>query len=226
MATSKEGPLDERLWRSQEDVQRIGGIHTNTGTMCLHDFEFLYTDLPLVLHYFALSPFFDSTSNNAALTAQATHNASMAHVIETREAFEGALRTMQGLEFVVSQDPSDNGHRLDHSGVWVIRKQIRRKRQGAEDEILPISSYFVVGENIYTAPSVGSIVKNRMVCASMKYPGGAVANTMKALYRHVCDQTTLNRICIADLHTLSWLYVPSTSPQKYQFYNQYTSEQH
>jgi mediator of RNA polymerase II transcription subunit 6 len=91
----------------------------------------------------------------------------MTHVIETREAFEGTLRTMQGLEFMISQDPSDNGHRIENSGVWVIRKQIRRKRQGAEDEILPIRSYFVVGENIYMAPFLGSIINNRMVCFGM-----------------------------------------------------------
>ena len=70
---------------------------------------------------------------------------------------------MQGLEFIVSADPSDNGRKIENSGVWVIRKQIRRKRPGVEDEILPINSYFVVGENVYMAPSVGSILNNRMV---------------------------------------------------------------
>lgn len=70
---------------------------------------------------------------------------------------------MQGLEYMVSQDPSDNGKNLEHSGVWVIRKQNRRKRQGMDDEITPLNSYFVVGENIYMAPSVGNILKSRLV---------------------------------------------------------------
>lgn len=167
-----------------------------------------------VLHYFARSPFFDRTSNNEALTTQATHNASMGHVIATREAFEGTLRTMQGLEFMVSQDPSDNGHQIENSGVWVIRKQIRRKRQGAEDEILPLRSYFVVGENIYMAPFVGSIINNRMVCADIGYQAYATANKTEALHRHICDQITLDCIYTTNLYALPWPYIPSTGPYK------------
>ena len=70
---------------------------------------------------------------------------------------------MQGLEFIVSHDPSNNGFQQENSGVWVVRKQNRRKRPGFEDDITPINSYFVVGENIYMAPSVGNILGNRMV---------------------------------------------------------------
>ena len=33
MAMSKEPPLDEVVWRSPEDAQMMGGIHTNTGKM-------------------------------------------------------------------------------------------------------------------------------------------------------------------------------------------------
>lgn len=74
---------------------------------------------------------------------------------------------MQGLEYMVSQDPSDNDQKLENSGVWVIRKQIRRKRQGMDDEITPISSYFIVGENIYMAPSVDNVLGSRMVWAKV-----------------------------------------------------------
>lgn len=87
----------------------------------------------------------------------------MFYIIQTREAFEGRLRTMQGLEFMVTHDPSDNGTKIENSGVWVIRKQTRRKRQGLHDDITPISSYYVVGINVYMAPSVGNIVGSRMV---------------------------------------------------------------
>lgn len=72
---------------------------------------------------------------------------------------------MQGLEFMVTHDPSNNGHQQDNSGVWVIRKQYRRKRQGLDDELTPISCYFVIGENIYMAPSVGNVLGSRMVHA-------------------------------------------------------------
>ena len=70
---------------------------------------------------------------------------------------------MQGLEFMVTHDPSENGIKVENSGVWVISKQNRRKRQGMQDEITPISSYYVVNENVYMAPSVGSIIGSRMV---------------------------------------------------------------
>lgn len=124
----------------------MGGIHTNT-----------------VLPYFAESPFFDATSNNATLTTQALYNPNMLYIIQTREAFEGRLRTMQGLEFMVTHDPSENDTKPFHNGVWVIRKQNRRKRQGAQDEVTGISSYYVVGENIYMAPSVGNILGSRLL---------------------------------------------------------------
>ena len=118
-----------------------------------------------VLPYFAESPFFDATSNNATLTTQALYNPNMYYIIQTREAFEGRLRTMQGLEFMVTHDPSENDSKREHSGVWVIRKQIRRKKQGAQDEVTGISSYYVVGENVYMAPSMASILGSRLVCA-------------------------------------------------------------
>lgn len=117
-----------------------------------------------VLPYFSYSPFFDETSNNAIITTQAMFNQNLYYLIQTREAFEGRLKTMQGLEYMVSHDPSDNGRLVENSGVWVIRKQIRRKRPIGNDEITPISSYFVVGENIYMAPSVGNVLGSRLVC--------------------------------------------------------------
>ncbi|KAL8951151.1 MAG: hypothetical protein Q9222_002858 [Ikaeria aurantiellina] len=143
---SQEPPLDEIQWKAPPFAQSMGGIQTNT-----------------VLPYFYQSPFFDATSNNATITTQATHNPALFYLIQTREAFEGRLRTMQGLEFMVTQDPSDNGTKIENSGVWVIRKQNRRKKAGAEDEIIPISSYYVVGENIYMAPTLGNILTARVL---------------------------------------------------------------
>ena len=71
---------------------------------------------------------------------------------------------MQGLEFMVTHDPSENGTKVDNSGVWVIRKQTRRKRQGMQDDLTPISSYYIVGITVFMAPSVGNIVGSRVVC--------------------------------------------------------------
>jgi len=95
---------------------------------------------------------------------QATYNASMLHILQTREAFEGRLQTMQGLEFMVAFEPSRSVGSQDGSeNVWVIRKQTRRKRPGLEDEITVLGSYFVVNENIYMAPSVGLVINSVMV---------------------------------------------------------------
>lgn len=124
---------------------------------------------PPVLFYFAESPFFDATSNNASLAIQASYNETFRHFVETREAFEARLRTMQGLEFIVVYDPlqaaaqSNTSFAHEPSNIWVIRKQTRRKRGGLDDEVQVLATFFVVGDCIYMAPSVASIVGNRIV---------------------------------------------------------------
>ena len=77
--------------------------------------------------------------------------------------FEERLRSMQGLEFMVTHDPSEGDTKPMNSGVWVIRKQNRRKRPGMPDEVTGLASYYVVGENIYMAPSLEKLLGARMV---------------------------------------------------------------
>jgi mediator of RNA polymerase II transcription subunit 6 len=91
------------------------------------------------------------------------YNQNMYPVIQTREAFQARLKTMSGLEFIVAQEPAETAPNTG-TGVWVIRKQTRRKRLPEEDEITVHSTYFVIGENIYMAPTVGDVVGSRMVC--------------------------------------------------------------
>ena len=136
-----------------------------------------------VLFYFAESPFFDKTSNNSALFTQATMNPTFFPFIETREAFEGRLNTMQGLQFVVAFDPlqaaaqSDTRFAHEPSNVWVIRKQNRRK-----DDVSVISTYFIVGDCIYMAPSVASVVGNRIVRVALRVSHAtSVANSCPRL---------------------------------------------
>ncbi|KAG5976352.1 Mediator of RNA polymerase II transcription subunit 6 [Claviceps digitariae] len=145
MATN-EPPLDEIQWRSPQILASMGGLHSNT-----------------ILFYFAESPFFERTSNNAVIMSQAMNNMSMYHYIQTREAFEGRLKTMSGLEFIVGEEPAETGPGMG-TGVWVIRKQTRRKLQyQADDEITVHASFFVVGENIYMAPTLADILASRIV---------------------------------------------------------------
>ena len=69
---------------------------------------------------------------------------------------------MSGLEFVIAQEPAEMGPGTG-TGVWVIRKQTRRKRPPEEDEITVHATYYVVGDNVYLASPMGDILGNRMV---------------------------------------------------------------
>jgi hypothetical protein len=145
MSNQNEPSLDEIQWRSPQIVAQMGGLHSNT-----------------ILFYFAESPFFERTSNNAVIMAQAMNNMAMYHYIQTREAFETRLKTMSGLEFIVGEEPAETGPGMG-TGVWVIRKQTRRKRYQDDDEITVHASFFVVGENIYMAPTLADILASRIV---------------------------------------------------------------
>lgn len=136
-------PLDEIQWRKPPNFEQ--GIHSNS-----------------VLYYFAESPFFDKTSNNAIVFQQGLTNANMTPFLGTRERFEGRLQSMSGLEFIVAQEPAETGPGAG-TGVWIINKQTRRKRQGEEDEIVVHATYFIVGENIYMAPTLADVISSRMV---------------------------------------------------------------
>jgi mediator of RNA polymerase II transcription subunit 6 len=56
--------------------------------------------------------------------------------------------------------------------MWVIRKQDRDKVQAAdgsgrwEENLTVLGTYFIVGENLYQAPSVGDVVGNRLTAAA------------------------------------------------------------
>lgn len=119
-----------------------------------------------MLHYFAESPFFDLTSNNAVINSQSQFNPAMAASMGTRQLYEGRLKTMSGLEFMIAQEPAEMAPGMG-TGVWVIRKQTRRKRQPPEeDEITVHSTYFVCGDNIYMAPTAADVIASRFVRVS------------------------------------------------------------
>ncbi|KAK4155491.1 MED6 mediator sub complex component-domain-containing protein [Chaetomidium leptoderma] len=139
-------PLDEIQWRGGPESFEMG-IHSNS-----------------VLYYFAQSPFYDRTSNNEVLFQQGLNNPNMTQYLATRELFEGRLKTMSGLEFTVAQEPAETGPGAG-TGVWVINKQTRRKQQG-HDEIIVHGTYFIVGENIYMAPSLADLISSRIAAIS------------------------------------------------------------
>ncbi|RYC63764.1 hypothetical protein CHU98_g2449 [Xylaria longipes] len=171
MAAHNEPPLDEIQWRHPQSAQQMQGIHSNS-----------------VLFYFAQSPFFDPTSNNAVLANQAMFNPAMFHLIQTREAFEGRLREMSGLEFIVAQEPAETAPGTG-TGVWVIRKQTRRKRD-PEDEIIVHATYYIVGENIYMAPTLAQALSFRMV--SLTSPDQSQGQLGRQDMLTLADQTTIS----------------------------------
>jgi mediator of RNA polymerase II transcription subunit 6 len=115
-----------------------------------------------VLWYFANSPFYDKTCNNAVLFQQAQFNITMVQYVESREALEGRLKTMSGLEFMVAEQPAVTGPGYG-TGVWVIRKQTRRKNPDRDDTVEIHATYYVVGDNIIMAPTLADILTFRMV---------------------------------------------------------------
>ncbi|TDZ33561.1 Mediator of RNA polymerase II transcription subunit 6 [Colletotrichum sidae] len=143
MADPNDPPLDEIQWRSPDHAAAMQGIHSNS-----------------VLFYFAESPFFDRTSNNAVITNQAMFNPALLKNLATREAFEGELDKMSGLEFRVLHAPADM---VTGTGVWTIVKQTRQKNLDRNRwETKPLAYYFVVGENIYQAPTLGDILSSKI----------------------------------------------------------------
>ncbi|EPE02282.1 mediator of rna polymerase ii transcription subunit 6 [Ophiostoma piceae UAMH 11346] len=137
--------LDELQWSDPMVADEMQGIHSNS-----------------VLFYFMRSPYFDKTSNNNTIYNQALHNHTMFPVLETRERFEEFLKSMSGVEYIVHQAPAEMAPGTG-TGVWVIRKQLRRKRNdGRPDDITVYADYFVVGYNIYQAPNLADILSSRI----------------------------------------------------------------
>jgi mediator of RNA polymerase II transcription subunit 6 len=74
---------------------------------------------------------------------------------------------MNGVEYLIVGEPQPNTDPSlgPDTGIWVIRKQDRRKRPPQADEITVLATYYMVGENMYQAPSVYDIVGNHLLSA-------------------------------------------------------------
>lgn len=140
------GPIDER--------RRLARGGHSDGPWLTYD---------IVYHYFAQSPFYDPMSNNGVIITQAASGLpTMVEAWWFRRKFEAYLRTLNGLEFMVIEDPTENGTKEEHSGVWVIRKQTRSGKN--HDVITPIDCYMIIGDVIIMAPTMMNILSSRLVC--------------------------------------------------------------
>ncbi|EON61533.1 hypothetical protein W97_00748 [Coniosporium apollinis CBS 100218] len=154
MAQAIQGPLDETVFSDP-------GWAVRNGWGCLH--------INSILHYFGSSPFMDPTSNNRVLMVQAQSNQDTWNRIIDYQRFEATLRGMQGIEYVVTGTPQQLNAQGEDTGIWVIRKQNRRKRPGAQDEVTTLGTYYIVGENIYQAPSVGDVLNHRLLTSTTAF---------------------------------------------------------
>ena len=147
--------LDETFWADPYSVRELQGIHTNS-----------------VHLYFYRSSFFDATSNNNVLLQQAFRFPEKAHLLQSRAAFEDAVRSMPsgGLEFMVVAEPESS------EGAWVVQKQLRVPGHGAAaDEIEVLATYWVGGDRIFMAPSVADTLASRILDTTT-----ALATTLEA----------------------------------------------
>ena len=132
-------PKDETLWRDT-------GFYRNYARPRFPE--------TMVMHYFAASHFFDPASRNGQLTQQIAHNADLREQVTSQAVFDRMLAGMRGAgtEYVIAAGAED-------AGVWVIEERWRDAHGLAHVRAV----YYMLGENIYQAPSVGAVLQNRCV---------------------------------------------------------------
>lgn len=141
--------LDEIQWRNPEWINQFG---LNTGN---------------VLEYFSESPFYDRTSNNQVLKMQFQYQPPPPNLntpLEYTRYFESKLMEMVGIEFVVAY--------IREPDFWVIKKQNRLNR----DSVQVLQSYFIIGANIYQAPTLYKILGSRLLSSTY-----FIKNTIRSL---------------------------------------------
>ncbi|KAH0350989.1 MED6-domain-containing protein, partial [Aureobasidium melanogenum] len=151
MANTWNGtPLDEVQFRRPDVIAYWEGIHENSIHPILRE-----------------TPFFDPTTKNGLLWKQAEIHPPIWDMCRNRQAFETRLKQMNGVEYLIVGEPQPNPDPSlgPDTGIWVIRKQDRRKRPTQPDEITVLATYYLVGENMYQAPSVYDIVGNHLLSA-------------------------------------------------------------
>ena len=133
-------------------------------------------DENMIHRYIQESPFYDHGSNNGMEFRHAESNMHAFHTVGNRKALEGQLKQKRGIEYMIVGEPQPlpGGPKVEGgvggNGMWVIRKQERDKVQAAdgrwEEDLTTLGTYFIVGENLYQAPSVGDVLGSRLVAAA------------------------------------------------------------
>ena len=94
-----------------------------------------------VLHYFALSPFYDAACNNERLKMQRLEL--------------DRLKTMRGLEYEIVTRPLPP---TAPCSLFLIRKQ----RRSSPHQVKPLALYYILDGTIYQAPNLHAILTSRL----------------------------------------------------------------
>lgn len=157
-------PLDERVYSEHmQNVWYMGQLENS-------EFHFPFMSDNMLHHYFSKSPFFDWTTKNGLEIQQCQQDPYGWQWSHNRQNFETQIASRNGQEYMIAEGQGmefDKEGKPTKGGVWVIRKQERRK--GADkgrDALETLATYYIVGENVYQAPSVGDILGTRFLSAS------------------------------------------------------------
>ncbi|RLV94931.1 Mediator of RNA polymerase II transcription subunit 6 [Spathaspora sp. JA1] len=149
--------LDEIQWKSPEFIQERG-LHSNN-----------------VLEYFALSPFYDRTSNNQVLMMQFQYQQIQIPMNMTfHQYFQSRLTEMTGIEFIIAftREPD----------FWIVRKQ----RRLDPTSTLTLQDYYIIGANVYQAPRIYHVLSSRMLSSVLSLRNSIdILNNMSSY--HISD---------------------------------------
>ena len=130
-------------------------------------------DENMIHRYISESPFFDYSTKNGLFIDQAKNNWQNYNTANNRKLLENEMRKLKGDEYMIVGEPQliQSGEGAGQkNGMWVVRKQHRDRVRTVdgrmEEELTTLGTYYLVGENMYQAPSVGDVVGNRLVAAT------------------------------------------------------------
>ncbi|KAM0714092.1 hypothetical protein Q7P37_011056 [Cladosporium fusiforme] len=158
-------PLDERVYSEHmHNVWYMGQLENS-------EFHFPFMSDNMLHHYFAKSPFFDWTTKNGLEIQQCQSDPYGWHFSHNRKDFEAQIASRNGTEYMIAEGEQmefDAEGRPAKGGVWVIRKQDRTKGAPpkSRDAVETLATYYVIGENVYQAPSVADVLGTRLLSAS------------------------------------------------------------
>ncbi|OAQ35132.1 MED6-domain-containing protein [Linnemannia elongata AG-77] len=113
-------------WRFHEWIMGVGGLNPDN-----------------VLDYFAQSPFWDPSCNNAIIRMQTQFN----NLGEMTQK----LKEQRGLEFALIHER--------YPTLFIIQKQERK----GPDWVLPMDIYYVLNGSIYMNPDIQTLLSNRIL---------------------------------------------------------------